>query len=69
MVIKEKSKGDTSGTLICPHCKKWIYIVAESFESLKEKREKELPKVKRGWVRFRTSDGYVTFKKKKEGLK
>ena len=37
MVIKEKDKGDTSGTLICPHCKKWVYLVAESFETITKK--------------------------------
>ena len=34
MVIKERLNGDTSGTLVCPHCKKWLYLVAESFESI-----------------------------------
>ena len=41
MVIKERSKGDTSGTLVCPHCKKWLYLVAESFESITKERNLE----------------------------
>ena len=41
MVIKERSKGDTSGTLVCPYCKKWLYLVAESFESLTDKQKKK----------------------------
>ena len=44
MVIKEKDKGDTSGTLICPHCKKWVYLVAESFETITKKNKKKAKK-------------------------
>ena len=56
MVIKEKDKGDTSGTMICPHCKKWVYLVAESFESITEKQESK-KKGKGHWVSFKTMDG------------
>ena len=38
MVIKEKS--DTTGTMRCPDCGHYIYIVAESFENIKKKNKK-----------------------------
>jgi hypothetical protein len=39
MVIKERT--DTTGTLRCPDCGHFIYLVCESFESLTDKQKKK----------------------------
>ena len=41
MSIIEKQNGDTLGTLVCPHCKKWVCLTAETFEAHKRKLMKK----------------------------